>query len=202
LKAGQRQGWPSDAGFTLLEVLVAVLVVGVVFVLLTQGMQFGLRATRLQAEFKDRNGDLVVVDHALRRMVALADPGTYPEPATLHGSAQRVSFITELPIYGDGQMQRADVSLSAEAGRLVLRWTPHRHAELYGGEPDMQETVMLDGVERLDLAYWASGAWSGAWSADKLPVLVRIRIVFPGGSGRRCRVGPGSLTPSRSQIRT
>ncbi len=176
---------PGDAGFTLLEILVALVVVGVVLVLLTQGMQFGLRTTRLQAEFKDRNGDLIVVDHALRRMVALADPGTYPEPASLRGTAQRVAFTTELPLYGDGQTQRADVALSAEAGRLLLRWTPHRHAELYGGEPDTQEVVVLDGVERLELAYWSAGGWGAAWTADKLPVLVRIRVVFPAGSGRR-----------------
>ncbi len=184
MKVGARRA-ASDAGFTLLEILAAVAVFGTVLALLTQGVQFGLRATRLQAEAHGRNGELAAVDRALRRMVALADPGTYPEPATLHGTAQRLSFITELPLGGDGHMQRADVALSAEAGRLLLRWTPHRHAELYGAEPEVHETVMLDGVERLELAYWASGTWVPAWNADKLPALVRIRLVFPGGTGRR-----------------
>ncbi len=184
MRSGGRRA-AGDAGFTLLEILAAVAVFGVVLALLGQGVQFGLRATRLQAEAQDRGGELPAVDRALRRMVALADPGTYPEPATLHGTAQRLSLTTELPLRGDGQAQRADVTLSAEAGRLLLRWTPHRHAELYGGTPEVQEMVMLDGVERLELAYWASGAWVPAWSADKLPALVRIRIVFPGATGRR-----------------
>ncbi len=179
-----RRWTPNDAGFTLLEILAAVAVFGVVLALLTQGVQFGLRAMRLQAEAHDRNGDLAAVDRALRRMVALADPGSYPEPATLHGTAQRLSLTTELPLRSGGQTQRADVTLSAEAGRLLLRWAPHRHAELYGAEPDVQEAVMLDGVERLELAYWAAGAWVSAWNADKLPVLVRIRLVFPGATGR------------------
>jgi general secretion pathway protein J len=182
MSARQRRG---DAGFTLLEILVAVSVMGVVLVLLTQAVQFGLRSTRLQANFRDRDGDLIVIDHALRGMIARADPGTYPEPASLRGSAQRMTFTTELPLNGDGQMQRADVALSVEAGRLLLRWTPHRHAELYRGEPDTQDTVMLDGVERLELAYWTSGAWSSVWNANKLPELVRIRLVFPGGNGRQ-----------------
>lgn len=184
MTAGRRRTAAKDAGFTLLELLVAVAVFGVVLVLLTQGVQFGVRATRLQAEARDRNGELAVIDHALRRMVALADPGTYPEPATLHGTSQRLSLTTELPLHADGQTQRADVTLSAEAGRLLLRWTPHRHAELYDAKPEVQETVMLEGVERLELAYWTAGAWVPAWNGDRLPALVRIRIVFPGGTGR------------------
>jgi len=185
LRATQRRT-AAEAGFTLLEVLVAVFVLGVVLVLLTQGVRFGLQATQLQAAVRDRHGDLEVIDHALRRMVALADPGFFPEPATLRGTAQTVSFTTELPIHGDGPTQRADVTLSASAGRLLLRWTPHRDVERFGATPAWQETVMLHGVERIELAYRASdrtGAWSGAWTADKLPALIRIRIVSPDASG-------------------
>lgn len=182
MRAGERPA--GEAGFTLLELLAAVAVFGMVLALLTQGVQFGVRATRLQAEAQNRTGDLPAVDRALRRMVALADPGTYPEPASLRGTSQRLSFTTELPLGGDGQTQRADVTLSAETGRLLLRWTPHRHAELYGAGPEVQETVMLEGVARLELAYWTSNAWSAAWNADKLPALVQIRIVFSGATQR------------------
>jgi len=183
----KRRRTAADAGFTLLEILVAVFVLGVTLVLLTQGVRFGLQATQLQAAVRDRHGDLEVIDHALRRMVALADPGFFPEPSTLRGSAQTVSFTTELPIYGDGPTQRADVTLSAQAGRLLLRWTPHRHVELFGATLAWQQTVMLDGIERIELAYRASdpaSAWASAWKADKLPALIRIGIVFPDASGR------------------
>jgi len=188
LSAALRRGRPDDAGFTLLELLVAVFVMGVVLILLTQGVQFGLRATQLQAGVRDRKGDLEVVDHALRRMIALADPGVYPEPATLRGTAQKMSFTTELPIYGSGPTQWADVALSAETGRLLLRWTPHRHVEPLGPRPQWQDVVVLEGVQRIELAYRAPGAssaWSGTWSADRLPALVRIHVVFADGSGRR-----------------
>jgi len=181
----RRRFWPDDAGFTLLEVLVAVFVLGVVLLLLTQGMQFGLRASQLQANLKERKGELEAIDRALRQMVALADPGSYPEPATLRGTAQRMSFTTELPLLGDSQGQRADVALSAEAGRLLLRWTPHRHVALFSAPPAAQETLMLDGIERLEFAYQTTAGWSSSWTADTLPSLVRIRIVFPGRSGRQ-----------------
>ena len=183
-----RPGPRDDAGFTLLELLVAVFVMGVVLILLTQGVQFGLRVTQLQAGVRDRKGDLEVVDHALRRMIALADPGVYPEPATLRGTAQRMSFTTELPIHGSGPTQWADVVLSAESGQMLLRWTPHRHVEPLGPKPAFQDMVILDGVQRIELAYRAPGAsstWSGTWNADRLPALVRIHVVFADGSGRR-----------------
>jgi len=172
----------------LIEVLVAVFVMGVLLTLLTQGVQFGLRAVQLQAGVRDRKGDLEVVDHALRRMITLADPGVYPEPATLRGTAQTMSFITELPIFGDGQMLRADVALSTESGRLLLRWTPHRHVEPLGPRPRWQDVVVLDGVQRIEFAYrgpGASSAWASAWNADRLPALVRIRVVFADSAGRR-----------------
>ena len=178
----------GDAGFTLLEILVAISVLGVLVVLLTQSVQFGLWAMRLQTEFRDRHGDLEVIDRALRRMVALADPGIYPEPPTLRGAAHRLSFTTELPLDGAGPGQRADVAIVAETGRLLLRWTPRLHVEAFGTAPAWQETVILDGVERVEFAYrgvGGPGAWSATWSADRLPALVRINILFSGRSGRR-----------------
>ena len=188
MSARLRRGQREDAGFTLLELLVAVFVMGVTLILLTQGVQFGLRATRLQAGARDRKGDIELIDHSLRRMIALADPGVYPEPATLRGTAQAMSFTTELPIFGDEQMQRADVALSAETGRLLLRWTPHRHVEPLGPRSAWQDVVLLDGVQRIELEFRGPGtssAWSRTWSADRLPALVRVQIVFADRGGRR-----------------
>ena len=80
--------------------LVAIVVTGFVLVLLNQGMAFALRATELQAGIKERRGDLETVDPTLRRLVALADPGLYPEPASLRGRATAMSMMTDLPLHG------------------------------------------------------------------------------------------------------
>ena len=177
-----------DAGLTLLEILVAVLVLGMVLTLLSQGVQFGMAATRLQSAARDRAGDLHAIDRALRRIVALADPGIYPEPPTLRGSAGSLSLLTELPLHGPGQAQRADAVLSTASGQLLLQWAPHRHADLFGVEPAWQTTVLLNGVERIELSYLSGGArgrWSSTWAMEKLPALIRIVLVFSPGSKRR-----------------
>ena len=176
----------GDAGFTLLELLAAITVLGVVLALLGQGAWFGLRVTRAQAALGVQRGDIEAVDRALRRMVAQADPGIYPEPPNFRGGARVVSFTTELPLHGVGPAARADVAVSVEAGRLLLRWTPRRHVEAFGPAPVPEETALLDGVERIEFAYRGAGApWAAAWEADRLPALIRLRLVFADGSGRR-----------------
>ncbi len=171
-----------DGGFTLLEVLVAMFVLGLLFVLLSQGMQFGLHTVQLQAATRDREGDIDAVDRVLRRLVGSADPGLYPEPATLQGTATAMSFTTELPLYGAEQVQPVDVVLSAEGGRLLLRWTPHRHVETFGPPLPPHTNVLLGGVDGLELSYWrqgGSGGWISQWEKEeKLPALVRIRLLF------------------------
>ena len=175
----------GEAGFTLLEILVALSVLGILLVLLRQGVQFGVRITEMQAEARDRQGDLEAIDRALRRMVALADPGTYPEPPTMRGASRLLTFATELPTGGAGSRQNADVAISAEAGRLLLRWTPRRHVKPFGATPAPEEVVLLTGIDRVEFAYRGEGAWTSSWRADKLPALIRIAIVFPAGSRRR-----------------
>ena len=174
-----------DDGFTLLEVLVAVLVAGVLFALLGQGMQFGLRTVQVQAAARDREGDIDAVDRTLRRLVQSADPGVYPEPATLHGTAQTVAFTTVLSSRYAGPSQPTDVALSVEGGRLLLRWTPHRHVVPLGPPPPPTTEVLLDGVEGLDLSYWRRDAWVPEWqNQEMLPELVRIRLRFDPHNGR------------------
>ena len=173
---------PGQHGFTLLEVLIAVAIIGMVVVLCDQGIAYALRATSMQAEIKERHGDLGEVDLALRRVIAFADPGQYPEPATLRGEAGALSLVTELPMQADGDSTRVAATLSAAGGHLLLTWRRLRHVQSYGGTPPLQTTVILDGVQRLELAYFARGGatWSSSWTSETLPALVRIQIVFDG----------------------
>lgn len=179
-----RHGGTSDDGFTLLEVLAALTVMGLLLVMLTQGVQFGLQAIQAQDTFQARHADLEVVDRTLRRLVAQAHPGIYPEPATLRGTESAMSFTTVLPGAMPGGTAQADAVLTSEAGRLLMRWTPRLHAELFGPAPAQQTTVILDGIEQAEFAYSAGGPWLPAWKAERLPRLVRIRITFRDGSAR------------------
>ena len=62
-----------DAGFTLLELLVALVVLGFILAGLAQGVHYGLRAIDSQAQLVGSRGELNAVDRALYRLVVSAD---------------------------------------------------------------------------------------------------------------------------------
>lgn len=167
-------------GFTLLEILVAVAVMALLLVLLNQGVAFGLRASAMQVRAEtDGTADLPTVDTVLRSLIAEADPGIFPEPASLKGTATTLSLLTAMT-GADGTRERIDAVLFASGGQLRLRWTPHRHIARFDPAPPAQETTLLDGVSALRIDYVASGhaAWQSGWNGEALPALVRLRITF------------------------
>ena len=170
----------DQAGFTLLELLVGLVVLGFILAGLTQGVSYGLRAADTQNRLVDGRGELDAVDRAIRRLLDQADPGSDRGGPTLQGGPARVAFQSALPAAVAGFVgQSADMALGVDgAHRLMLRWTPHLHAERIGPPPPPQEAELLRGVDHLEIAYWLNG-WHPDWDQASLPALIRLRIVFP-----------------------
>jgi len=184
-----KTGSPPDSqvGFTLLEVLAALVVLGFLAAALSQGVQFGLLAWRDQAQAVSRNADLDAVDRTVRSLIEQMDPGAMTgEQLRVQGTDRSLAFRTELPAAASPvPVPRADVELGVDAAhRLVLSWRPfHR---IWLGPPRAAATVpLVEGVERVEFAYWQAGAWLASWSGPGLPPLVRLRIVFPKASKRQ-----------------
>ena len=175
-------------GFTLLEVLVAVTVMGFLLAGLSQATRFGLRAWDIQARMIDQHGELDAVDRTLRRLIQQLDPGNPTTGAALAGNARRIVFTSDLPMAAASAARRADMILTVDtAHRLMLRWTPHLHVRRVGPPAAPHDIELLRGVDRLELGYWrrdGAGGWLNQWSDRELPSLIRIRIVFVEGDGR------------------
>jgi len=191
-RAFARQG-----GFTLLEMVVVVTVLGFLIIGLTQGVRTGLTLWEAQSR---RVGEPAELDAAARILRALLS-GIAPPPSfgpaagaaggeELKGSAASLAFVGDLPT-GLGTTQRADITLELNRGRLVLRWTPHRHELSTAPAPPPTETELVSNVERLDLAYWGASspgqetAWQAQWDGPAIPELIRIRLVFGEKDRRR-----------------
>ncbi len=182
----------GEAGFTLLEIVVALVVLGILLVTLSQGVRFGLAAYDRQDGMVATAGRLEAVDRTLRRLITLLDPGTSVDGDSVVGTHHGLAFRAPLPpaaadhatgVPADGL---SDLRLSVnDRHQLVLAWLPHRHVLPTGPAPAPHETVLLDGVERIDVDYWGSGTWHQQWHETRAPALIRIRLVFPDGDHRR-----------------
>jgi general secretion pathway protein J len=175
-------------GFTLLEVLVALTVLGLLLAGLAQGVRFGLAAWGTETRLSSGTGDFETSDTTLRHLIEGAEPGGELDPAPFAGSRDRLVCITALPRTDTptGQQRVQATLLIDRAHRLVLRWRPYLHAKLVGPPAPATETELLRDVSRLELSYWSAGTgWVGAWRSPNLPTLVRIRLAFAAGDSRR-----------------
>lgn len=191
-RAFARQG-----GFTLLEMVVVVTVLGFLVIGLTQGVRTGLTLWDAQSR---RVGETAELDAAARTLRGLLS-GIAPPPSfgpaigggggeELKGGAASLSFVGDLPT-GLGSTQRADITVELSRGRLVLRWTPHRHELSTAAAAPPTETELVGNVERLDLAYWGTSrsgqetGWQTEWDGPAIPELIRVRLVFGENDRRR-----------------
>jgi general secretion pathway protein J len=177
----------NETGFTLLELLVTLVVLGLLMVTLTQGIRVGLQAWGLEGRLGVRTSGLETTDRALRELIGRASPGDIrSRDAALTGTAHTLSFVTTLPEgYGASATHEADVQLLVTQGhRLELLWRPHYRRWIVP-PPSPSAITLLDDVAQLDISFWQpgpppqQGRWLTAWTERELPPLVRLRISFP-----------------------
>jgi len=196
-----RLGRPS--GFTLLETLVALVVLGFLMVGLTQGVRTSLSLWDAQARRAGQTAELDATARILRALLSgLTPPSSVgsllPSAAAaanasgpvFKGTADNVSFVGDLPS-GLGTTQRADITLQLQEGRFVLSWAPHRHELSTAPALAPVEVELVRGVDRIELAYWGSptpgerASWQPQWDGPAIPQLIRLRLVFPKADRRR-----------------
>ena len=167
-------------GFTLLEVLAALVVFGFVMIGLLQGTRFGLAAWGMQSRDNAAQADLDAVDRTLRRLIEGMDPGNERAPPHIQGTEHTLSFVGAFP---SGNMQEApiDATLRLDAGhRLVFTWSPHLDVRWNAAPPAPRMAVLETGVARFDLSYWGGAGWQRDWTEPALPNLVRVHIALLG----------------------
>ena len=185
--APPRRRWKHHAGFTLLEILVAVSVVGLLTVLLSQGVQFALMSWGQQLRDDDRTSELEAVDHVLRELIGRMDPGGLPgDQVQIAGNVNSLRFTAKLPEGAQWRtpLRRAHILIAVDDSmRLTLSYQPYFPSPIGPAVPARQE-ILLDGVEGLSIAYWQPpdanqpGAWRTTWNARDPPGLIRFRLTL------------------------
>jgi general secretion pathway protein J len=187
-------------GFTLLEMLVTLIVLGLLIIGLNGGVWTGLRIWGTQTR---QIGTVAELDSAARLLRTLiggipllpgtaANPGSPRHAISFSGTADQLEFVANMPT-GLGGTRLADIILALRSGRLILLWKQHRHEQLGAVTADV-ETELLRGVARLEFGYWATigatiganptATWLSKWDSPAVPQLIRIRLTFGTGDSR------------------
>lgn len=176
----------GDRGFTLIEVLAALVVFGFLAAGLAQAVRFGLVSWRVGTQTVARDADLDQAARVLRRILTEARAGAASGPDAVAGTAGTLVLTTVPGVrLGDPATEFTDASIGVEhpqraPGRLLLRLSPHYHAVRIGPAPKPAELVLATGVASIRIGYFrrADHHWLDRWKAAQPPDLFRVAVTF------------------------
>jgi len=173
----------TESGFTLLEVLVSLIVVGIISVALAHSIKFGINADDMEARLIHRSQEMERLDRIIRELIEHASPPVSNEDRPFSGEEHRLFFTTELPDEPeDKPVRRVKVAIGVnDQLSLVVRWQPSPHAVPLSGPPEPSEILIATGLARVDISYRhiasEGGNWDASWDQSSLPALVRLHFV-------------------------
>ena len=183
-------------GFTLVEMLMALALIGLLSVMLFEGVRFGGRVVAAADASFDRAAQLSVAFGFLQNAIgnaqlAKAAFATPEEEAKFDGSADELAFVTLSPAQvalGGFQRLRVNLEAGSSGRRLVVSWRTLHRADGDAGLDDLAPSILFDKVAAVEFAYFgvsegaATPEWTSVWnSATRLPLLVRLRLTFVDG---------------------
>lgn len=185
--AMQRQG---ARGFTLLELLVAILILSLVMSAAFGSVRIASRSWQAGASHADETADLRAVSDYLRRqfsqLSAFAWRDGKERRIAFEGEAKRVRFIGPAPQYSAGPGLNASVIAAEENGageQLVLYVSVYDPGTAALTEPDDSRRIVLaEGLPTASFDYYGAiddesePSWHRSWPQDALyfPSLVRV----------------------------
>lgn len=175
-----------DSGFTLIELVVALALAGLVSLLLLQGLRLTVSGTARLSLHADRLDDRTSVALLLRRALETAASGYGIARGGFTGTPDRLSFVT-LAEDGGAGFYRVELALAGSGPRQELVLT-RRLAGPFGVKL-RQRSVLARHVGAFQLAYFgatepsAAPRWHRRWqNLGDPPLLVRIVLDADGAA--------------------
>jgi len=179
-----------DDGFTLLELLISMALLGMLAVALFGGLHFGAQVWRATGESSLTRDRVLIAQEILKDEIGSAYPKFVRVSASnayveFDGAADHMTFLAPAKSPA-GAFDWVTVGLATVGGTpsLVL-WSS---LELQPNARPHLDTVLLKGVRSLDIGYYGATnprdvpSWHDSWTnALTMPTLVRIRATLSDG---------------------
>ncbi len=186
------------AGFTLVELLLAITLMSILLALTYSGLRAATRSSQRGEQILAAGGELRAAHQFIRRqlnqMLPLAFAETEDAQAVrivFEGDAKHIQFVAPMPGYlgsGGPQVQLVEV-VSGNDDELVIQFS---NALLQGFTEDRlkdrEPVTLLEGVSSADFEFLGRDeegeltGWSTNWEQlDQLPVAVRLNVEFTEG---------------------
>ncbi len=189
-----------QGGFTLVELVLAMLLLGVMMTLLYSGITFALRSW----DAADRNGRLVadrrLGENFLRREITEAFPMRWKDPMTVRfafeGGDHVLRFVSSRPAgISQGGLALVSVDVEDDPNRPKVRNLVMRRALAdpdaadFGALNEAKPSILVENVASVEFSYFGAEndfsepRWWQSWAYPAhMPNIVRVRITAGDGS--------------------
>jgi len=189
----------KQRGFTLMEMLVAITLLGMLLAMLYSGLRLGIASAEAAEERIQQVSRIRVTQQFLRAQFSRIQPVTWKYDGNVgvvfEGDFNRIQFVAPMPGYvGEGGPHLQLIELvSGENGMALIFDHRVAHPEFEGDvEPDTdrEPILLLDGIEDAHFSYLGlddrnePGDWTDSWDQPgHYPLLVRLEVEMQEGAG-------------------
>jgi len=187
---------PSEAGFTLLEMLVALALIGLLTAALFGGLRFAARASDRTTAATDHASELALAYGFLQAQLGNAQP--YPATAdpkdldiVFDGAPDQIDLITTVPTrLIAGGFLRLHLVTAHDGGqlRLMAGWNGAPRRDDTPLPAALSAAMLLDHLKAIRFAFFGAidpedpSDWHDRWQgARTLPKMIRLRVEFTDG---------------------
>ncbi len=190
------------AGFTLVELLLAITLMSILLGLTYSGLRAATRSSERGEKLLAAGGELRASHQFVRRQLNQMLPLSFAESDDMEevrivfeGDARRIQYVAPMPGYlgaGGPQVQLLEL-IQVDNGEDVLQFS---HALLQGFEEerlfDREPVILLEHVDSADFEFLGKDeegeltGWTANWDQEHmLPVAVRLNLEFSEGLNLR-----------------
>ncbi|MGI9419561.1 MAG: prepilin-type N-terminal cleavage/methylation domain-containing protein [Geminicoccaceae bacterium] len=184
----------AERGMTLIELLVAMTLLGMLMAALTGSLRLGARVWEKSGLSLDESSHVSVVSRFLKDRFEQALPIAVSEPAgadrpLFQGRRRMLRWVSTMPIsVGDSpfviELEHIEQPGVDRSGDLIMRWQPLRDG-CCRPDTSVGERTLIDEVVDMQLRYFGrksdgtGSRWHDAWEDEpRLPGLIRIDLRF------------------------